>query len=266
MPGTISDYLENSLLNHLFNASWTPPAAVYLALGTGVTDAVLSGEPVGNGYARKPIVFNAAASRQVAQNGDLVFGPVGPSAWGTLTHWAIYDALTGGNCLATGQFLAGKDCSVGRSPRVPSGEIRVTFSAGAISTLWANRLLDRAFRNVTSGTAKPATYVALCTAAPVDGDSDISSKEPSGGNYARVQVNPSGGASPAWTAVAAGALSNAAQINFPVPSANWPITHMAIASALTVGELIAYADIPDETCGVGDPVNFPAGDLDVTLS
>jgi hypothetical protein len=266
MPGSIADYLESALLGHIFNASWTPPASVYLALGTGVTDAGLSGEPSGNGYGRQAITFAAAASRAVAQNADVTFGPVTTTSWGTITHWAVYDAASGGNCMATGLFAAGKICSVGRSPRVVSGQIQVQFVAGAISTIWANRLLDRAFRNVTSGTAKPNTYVAICTSAPIDSDSDISAKEVSGGNYARVQVNPNGGSSPTWTTVSSGALSNASEITFPTPSAVWSVAHMAIVSASTAGELIKYADITDESCGIGDPVSIPAGDLDISMS
>jgi hypothetical protein len=265
MPGSIADYLESALLGHLFNAAWTPPASVYLALGTGVTDAALTGEPSGNGYSRQALSFAAAASRSVVQNADVVFGPVTTISWGTMTHWAIYDAPSSGNCLATGQFSSGKICSVGRSPRVASGQTQVQFTAGVISTLWANRLLDRAFRNVTSGTAKPNTYVALCTSAPVDADSDISAKEPSG-NYARVQVNPNGGSSPTWSAVSSGALSNAHQVDFPTPSAPWSLTHMAVVSAASAGELIMYADITDEVCGIGDPVYIPPGDLDLSLT
>ena len=207
MPGSITNYLENSFLTHLFNSAWTPPVTVYLGIGVTVDDNGLTGEPAAvDGYVRKAISFNAAASRQVVQTGDIVFGPVVNTAWGTLGKWGVFDAETGGNCMATGDFSAAKSCPVGRSPRVNSGEIIIQILAGVISTVWAHRLLDRAFRNITTGTGKPDTWVALCETMPVDSDTDISAKEPAGSNYGRVQVNPNGGAAPVWTIAAAGAL------------------------------------------------------------
>ncbi len=266
MPGSISNYAENVFLDHIFNSAFTPAVSMYLAIGDGlVADASLSGEPVGDGYARKIITFGAAASRMVIQSGDITFGPA-TAGWGSKDHWALYDELSGGNCWATGEFSTAKDCSNGRSPKVLSGEIQVQISAGAISTTWAHNLLNRAFRNITSGTGKPDTFLALCETAPIDSDGDISAKEPSDGNYARVQVNPNGGATPVWNLAADGALDNDDNISFPTPGATWAITYMAICNALTVGELILYDDITDETIGSGDPVSFPALALDASIS
>ena len=76
------------------------------------------------------------------------------------------------------------------------------------------------FRN--QAFAKPATYVALATSLIDDNDVAIGDvTEVSGGNYARVQVNINGGASPAWTVATTGALENGGAITFPTPSASW---------------------------------------------
>ena len=264
MAGSISDFLENAWLDHICNVSKTPTEHVYLALGTARTDSALT-ELSGNGYTREEITFAAASGRAIVQSGDVEFGPVTTTAWSAVDEWAIFDASTGGNMLAAGSFSAAKDCNVGRSPKVVSGEIQVSVSAGGLSTTWANNLLNRFFRNITSGTAKPSTYVALCASAPADADTDISAKEISGNNYSPVQVNVNGGSSPTWDLAASGVVDNTHEITFPTPSGTWAVTHMAIKETSTTGNLIFWADITDESCGSGDPVSFPAGSLDITV-
>lgn len=74
-------------------------------------------------------------------------------------------------------------------------------------------------------------YVALFTSDPTDA---ASGTEVSGGSYAR--VNSSG----LWTRVA-NAISNNAQINFPVASAGWgTVTHAALFDAASGGNMLMY--------------------------
>jgi len=259
--------MENEMLDHVFNSSQTPPATVYLALGTGASDSGLTGEPSGNGYAREAISFDAAASREVSQTSQIAFGPVTTTNWGTMTHWAIFDALTSGNCMAWGTFTTGKACNIGNTPKVNAAEVKVQFNSGGISTTWVHNLLNRFFRNITTGTDTPDTYVALCTSAPVDSDTDITAKEPSGNGYARKLVDGNGGSSPTWDLAASGVVDNTHLVQMATPTGSWgTISHMAICDALTTGNLICYDDITDEQCDNGDDVEFPAGDLDITLT
>jgi len=262
--GSFSDYLELEVLDHICNVSYTPEATVYLALGTACDDTGLT-EFSGNGYTRESIAFDAAASRSINQTSDVEFGPVSTAEWTDISHWAIYDASTVGNMLAWGAFTVTKSAPIGRSPKVVAGEVDVTVSAGGLSDTWAEKILNRVFRNITSGTTIPTTYVALVETLVADSDTDITAKEPSG-NYARELVDVNGGASPTWDIAAAGALDNTHQIDFNVPNATWDIVGMAICDAVTTGNVIFHADITDETANNGDPVNFPIGDLDITLS
>jgi len=265
--GSLSDYSENELLDHVFNAAYSPVSTVYLALSTA--DPLDTGagiaEPSGNGYIRKAITFAAAASRQIVQNAQVNFDQASAS-WGTITHYAVFDAESNGNMLGHGQLTASKLVNSGNTPSVANGEAIISFSAGEISDYLAHKLLDLMFRN--QAYSVPDTYVALCTAAVADDSTGSSITEPSGNNYARKQVNPNGGSTPVWTVASGGALENSDIVTFNVPSGTWGlITAMAIADALTAGNILFYDnDVPEDTPGDGDTVRFAAGALDVSMT
>ncbi|RKY08024.1 MAG: hypothetical protein DRP56_04780, partial [Planctomycetota bacterium] len=108
--GSISDYLENELLDHVFgNGTYTVPS-IYIALSTAdpTDDASGLAEPSGNGYARVAhSSWNTAASRAIDNNGTITF-PQATGSWGTITHYAIFDAATAGNMLAHGSLTDSK--------------------------------------------------------------------------------------------------------------------------------------------------------------
>jgi hypothetical protein len=266
--GSLSNYLENELLDHVFNATYTPAATVYLALCTGdPTDAgtgASMNEVANSGsYARTAISFSAASSRRVTQSGAVTF-PAATGSWGTVSHWAIVDSNThgAGNMLAYGAFAASKSIVSGNTPTVTNGTVYVEFSAGEISTFLANELLDHAFRNAAY--TKPDTYIGLVTSTSSD---TAAGTEVSGGSYARVQVNPNGGASPTWDVAASGALDNTHDIDFPTASASWgTVVGVVIFDASSAGNMLCYDNgMADQAVGNGDDVAFPAGDLDITL-
>lgn len=265
--GSISDHLENELLDHVFSAAYTPPATVYLGLSTAdpLDDASGLAEPSGNGYSRKAITFGAAASREVAQSAEVSFDAA-TGAWGTITHWALFDADTAGNMMAHGALGTSKEVVDGNTPSVAASEVTVSFSAGEISDYLANKLLDRAFRN--QAYAVPDTYLALTTAVIADDDTGSTITEVSGGSYARKQVNPNGGASPTWDLAAAGLVDNTHNIDFAEATASWgTVVAVAIVDAASAGNLLFYDNgVTDQAVGNGDTYRFPAGDLDVQMT
>jgi hypothetical protein len=107
-----------------------------------------------------------------------------------------------------------------KMPRqIQAGQVYVEYLAGEIGTTLAHNPLNLMFRNVAY--EKPNTYVALVTAAVGDGDTGWTISEPSGGGYARVQVNPNGGSSPTWDLAADGLVDNTHLIRFPAATASW---------------------------------------------
>jgi hypothetical protein len=118
-----SDYSETLVATFLFTADTaTRPTAWYLGVGTGNTDAGLTGEPSGNGYARQQVAFTVSGGVATLADAE-TFGPA-TANWGTIASAAIFDATTGGNCLAVGALT---------TPRVVESGDSLTVAAGAVT-------------------------------------------------------------------------------------------------------------------------------------
>lgn len=264
--GSISDYLENELLDHVLGVgAYTPPATVYIGYSTAdpTDDGSGIAEP-GNGYAREICAFGAAGSRAIANSGLITFDQAS-GAQGTITHWFLCDHLSNTNwgtdvhMLAHGSLAAPKVVVSGNTPSIAIGQVDVEFNSGDVSDYLANKLLDFAFRN--QAFSPPTIYIALCTVAVGDSDTGSTITEPSGNNYARK-------AHSAWDAAAAGASENTGAITFNTPSGSWgECVDVAILDALTAGNLLFYSSDPEnQTPSTGDTVSFADGALDITLS
>lgn len=256
--GSISDYLENKLLDHVTGvAAYTPPATVYVGLSTADPQDDGSGlaEPSGNNYGRKAVTLGAAASRQVKNSALITFNQAS-GAWGTVSHYGIFDAETGGNMMAHGSLSESKQVVAGNTPSIAAEAIVLSFNAGAIFTYLANKLLDLAFRN--QAYSQPSIHVALSTTTPNDDGTGVT--EPSGNNYARK-------AHSSWAAASGGASSNSGAVSLNTPSGSWgTITDAVIYDALSSGNALLRGDVTDQAVGTGDTVSFPDGDIDISLS
>jgi hypothetical protein len=126
---SFSNDLENKLLDHVFkNTSYAQPTNIYVALCTAApTDASTGStitEPSGGAYARTVMnAWNTASGGSTANTNAITF-PTATASWGTVTHYAICDASTGGNVLAWGAL----DTS-----RLISADDVAEFAAGAIT-------------------------------------------------------------------------------------------------------------------------------------
>lgn len=120
-----SDYAENAVGNLLLRGqSLTPPANIYLALFTDdPTDADAGTEVSGGSYARKAITFDAPTDGAFANSADILFSDM-PAA--TVTHWAIYDASTGGNMLYHDAWGSSKTYPAGEAALVSAGQLVIT--------------------------------------------------------------------------------------------------------------------------------------------
>jgi len=123
-----SDYLENKVLDHVFGGNaYSAPGTLYLALYTSDPGDDNSGtECSGTSYARQTIAFTVTAD--TASNTSAVEFPTAGSAWGTITHVGILDALTSGNLLAHGALTSAKTVASGDVFRVPAGDLDITLA------------------------------------------------------------------------------------------------------------------------------------------
>jgi hypothetical protein len=125
-----SDYLENELLDHaLGTASYTAPAAVYVALATAsFSDANTTANEVsatGTAYARQAATFTAASGGSASTSATITF-PTATDDWGTITHFGIYDASTAGNLLYHGALTSSKVINNGDTFEIQSGNLTVS--------------------------------------------------------------------------------------------------------------------------------------------
>ena len=96
-----STFWKDAILNHTYrNTVNASPVAVFVALSTTAIADDGSGiaEPVGNAYARRAVVFDAPALGIILN--QLVTFVQATGSWGTLTDFAIFDAVTAGNMLS----------------------------------------------------------------------------------------------------------------------------------------------------------------------
>jgi hypothetical protein len=141
----MSDYLENKLIDQIFRGqAFTFPATVYIGLLTAApTDAGGGTEVTGGAYARASIGSSLAnwagtqgAGTTVASSGtsgntsnNAVISYATPTAsWGTVTHFGIYDALSGGNLLFWGTLTTAKTINIGDIVQFPAASLSFTLA------------------------------------------------------------------------------------------------------------------------------------------
>lgn len=128
-----SDYLANKLLDHITGkAAYTAPTA-YVAVSTANPgdDGTTIAEPGGGSYARVATAaadWNAAATRSIT-NAEPIEFPTATGDWGTITHFAVFDAASGGNMLFYGALGESRNTTSGKTLRFPAGDLSASIPA-----------------------------------------------------------------------------------------------------------------------------------------
>ena len=132
---SFTDFLENELLDHVFAAAaFVAPVTTFIGLstttpaddGTNITEP-----PGGAAYARVAKTNNLtnwpAAVAGLKENGTTVDFAAATGAWGTVTHFFVADALSGGNILASGVLTTPKTIDSGDTASFAVGDIDITL-------------------------------------------------------------------------------------------------------------------------------------------
>lgn len=125
-----SNYLEEAQLNWVRGTAMpAAPSAVYVALSTAdpTEDGSAIAEPAGgDGYARQAATFGApsqgANAATISNSAEVSFGAA-TGAWGTITHFAVFDAVSGGNMLYHGTLTASRVVGSGDTARFAAGQL-----------------------------------------------------------------------------------------------------------------------------------------------
>jgi hypothetical protein len=129
----MSDYLKSALLNHIFrDTAFTSPTNVFVSLWMG--DPEGAGTEVDyTGYARVSVATTNAQWDAPAETSNVFwtantnavsFPNATGNASGAATHWAIYDASSGGNRLYSDTLTT--------SRTIQNGDTGISFAAGAL--------------------------------------------------------------------------------------------------------------------------------------
>lgn len=142
----MSDYLENKLIDHVFRGQSYSLPVLYVGLLTAApSDSGGGTEVSGGSYARVKAAAGASQALtdwKSTQNDSLASTGTGgnttntnavnfptPSAtWGTVTHFGIYDASTGGNLLFWGALTIAKTINQSDTVTFPAGSLSITFA------------------------------------------------------------------------------------------------------------------------------------------
>jgi hypothetical protein len=127
---SFSNNAETLVLNWILDplSSPTRPSATHLALFTSDPAEDASGTEVstsGTAYARQAV--SMTVSGNTASNSGAVEFPTATASYGTVTHVAIFDAVTGGNMIAYAALTTSKAIDTGDVLRVNATELEVTL-------------------------------------------------------------------------------------------------------------------------------------------
>lgn len=126
----MTDYLEDALLNEVFRGiNFAAPATVYAALFTAApSDAGGGTEVSGGSYARTAVTFGAPSPAGTIKNSADVTFPTATANWGTITHFAIFDAASAGNMLVWGALTQSKVVNSGDIFKFLTNDLVINFA------------------------------------------------------------------------------------------------------------------------------------------
>jgi len=126
-----SDYLENKVLEHVFeNSAYTAPSTLYAALFTVAPSDTGGGTEVsGGGYVRQTAAFTVSGTNPTtATNGSAIEYPTATGNYGTVVAVGVFDASSSGNLLAYANLDTSKVVSTGDVFRFNAGDLDITLA------------------------------------------------------------------------------------------------------------------------------------------
>ena len=134
MAGSLSDFAENEILDHLLSAAtYTAPATLYLAVFTAApTDAGGGTEVTGGSYARLAVTNDAtnfpAAVAGSKSNGVALTMVTASANWGTIVAYALFDASSAGNMIGWADLSSSVIINNGDTLRFAAGALTYSLT------------------------------------------------------------------------------------------------------------------------------------------
>lgn len=126
MPGNLTNYLENKLIDHfLGTTTYASATTIYVGLFTSAPGETGGGTEVSGGsYARQSATFGAATNGSTTNNTNVDYLNM-PAA--SVVSIGIFDAATSGNMLLYGALTTPKTTDAGDTLRIASGSLTISI-------------------------------------------------------------------------------------------------------------------------------------------
>ena len=121
-------YFADCVIGNVFKTKTSPalPSTYYIGLSTTTptSDGTGVSEPSDPAYTRVALTSLTAPVGGVIRNDQVISFPDSTEDWGTITHFVLYDARTGGNLLIYNTV---------DKPRLIQADSQITFKANGLS-------------------------------------------------------------------------------------------------------------------------------------
>lgn len=115
-----SNYLANAVTEHIFGGTaFTQPSSYYVAIFS--SDPGLDGTGASELVARQEVTSWTITDNLAESDNELLFDAVGSAL--SVSHYALFDAATGGNCLYTGALNSAVSLSAGDRLKINAADI-----------------------------------------------------------------------------------------------------------------------------------------------
>lgn len=126
-------YFLNQVMGNLFHAKENPalPGDYYIGLSAtepGVDGSGVSEPASSAGYKRVKLTVLSEPTAGVIKNTAAVSFDESTANWGTMTHFVIYDALTGGNLLMFDELSSARNVETATIVTIKAGSLTLTLS------------------------------------------------------------------------------------------------------------------------------------------
>ena len=124
-------YFLNLVAGNVFRSKTTPAIPTSYYLGASTTAPTVAGnnvtEPASDtGYTRVQLSALGTPTDGMVSNTASVEFPESTKSWGTLTHFVVYDAATGGNLLMFGSLPARRVVDAATIMMIPAGDLKLS--------------------------------------------------------------------------------------------------------------------------------------------
>jgi hypothetical protein len=125
MAGSLTNYAENKVLDHVLGTTAYTKPTTHVALYTvAPTDSSAGTEVSGGLYARLPGSFTASSGGASSNDGNLDFADM-PAC--TVVAIGILDDASGGNLLVYGTLTSNKTLDAGDTLRIATGDLDISI-------------------------------------------------------------------------------------------------------------------------------------------